>query len=520
MDVRRIARLGYVLGLALEHGARKTPNAWVRLDRPLDAFRDAGVDLDYATAARLAREAAASLDAVGIAPRQRVAIIKRNHIDVFLLATAVARLGAVPALLSAQLDALSLSGLLERLRADALLTDEATWTSGPLGELDPKLLPETILAVDGSPSGTQSLPSVPELAKPPVLPSSLEEPVVITHTSGTTGTPKLVVQTARSFAEVVALSVRGPKLMGMRETVGIHLSFPHWRSTTGAAGLLLAGWPAVVLSDPDPETAGALFEKHRPGVIESHPNTLIQWQSLAARGGAFDNVRVFTSTFDAAHHSVIERLVASSRRRNVMYLQVYGQSEVGPITMRPYPRRLLERADGRCVGHAVPFYSQFRIVAEGKRSGRYREGRIEVRTRGRSATYLGEEPQYEAKLSNGWWDMTDVGFKSRWGCLHLLDRKVDQDPGVYSLLELEDKLLKEMPALAEVVLIPMEEGPPVPIVCTVEGLPFDRERWRLVTAELPALAPPTYVNWDRVPRTETSKVRRFKAREMLAAGRL
>ncbi|HKO36982.1 MAG TPA: class I adenylate-forming enzyme family protein [Solirubrobacterales bacterium] len=504
-----------MLGLAVEHGARRTPHAKVHLDRPLDAFPDAGVSVDYTTVARLVREAEAALDVAGITPRQRVAIVKRNHIDVYLLATAVARLGAVPALLSAELDPVGLSDLLGRLRPDALLTDVATWTSGPLADLDPKLLPNTVLAVDGHPAGTEPLPSAPESKRPPMLPRSLEEPVAITHTSGTTGTPKLVVQTVRSFAEIVAFSVRGPKLMGLRETVGLHLAFTHWRSTTGAAGLLLAGWPAVVLSDSDPETAGALFEEHRPGVIESHPNTLIRWQGLAGRGGAFDNVRVFTSTFDAAHRSVIERLVMSSRRRNAMYLQVYGQSESGPITLRPYPRRLLERADGRCVGHAVPLYSRFRIATEGKRG---REGRIEVRTRGMGATYLGEEAEFEAKLSDGWWDMTDVGYKSRWGCLHLLDRKFDQDRGVYSLLEVEDKLLQELPALTEVVLIPVEEGPPVPIVCTARDRPFDREQWRLATADLPPLSPPTHVNWDQVPRTETSKVRRFKVRESLAKG--
>jgi acyl-coenzyme A synthetase/AMP-(fatty) acid ligase len=511
MNTDRIAKRGYTLGSALEHGARKTPSAWVRLDRPMDAFPEAGTELDYATLARLAGDAAASLDAAGIATGDRVAIVKRNHIDVFLLATALARLGAVPVLISAQLDPLSLADLFGRLRSRALVTDTATWSEGVLSELDREQLPETVLAVDGDPLGAAPMPPPGGPPKAPVQPHSLEDPAVITHTSGTTGTPKLVVQTARSFAEVVALSVRGPKLMRMRETVGIHLAFTHWRSTTGAAGLLLAGWPAVVLSEADPETAGDLFERHHPGLIESHPNTLIQWQGLAERGGAFDNVRLFSSTFDAAHYSVIERLVASSRRRDAMYLQTYGQSETGPITMRPYPRRMLERADGRCVGHPVPLYSRFRIASE---------GRIEVRSRGMSKTYLGQEEAYAAKLSDGWWDMTDVGFKSRWGCLHLLDRKVDQDPEVHSLLEIEDRLLGELPALCEVVLIPMDEGPPVPIVCTVEDRPFDRERWRLATAELPALASPTHVAWDRVPRTGTSKVRRFEAREMLTAGTL
>jgi acyl-coenzyme A synthetase/AMP-(fatty) acid ligase len=509
-----------MLGLALEHGARRTPRSPVWLDRPMDAFPEAGTDLDYASLAWLAGAAASSLAAAGIAPGERVAVVKRNHIDVFLLATALARLGAVPVLLSAQLDPLSLADIFAKLGAAALVTDTATWTAGALAEVDRGTLPTTVLAVDGDPAGAAPLPPPGGPPGPARMPRSLEEPVVITHTSGTTGTPKLVVQTAASFAEVVALSVRGPKLMRMRETVGIHLAFTHWRATTGAAGLLLAGWPAVVLSGADPDTAGDLFERHHPGVIESHPNTLIQWQGLAERGGAFDNVRLFSSTFDAAHYSVIERLVASSRRPNAMYLQTYGQSETGPITMRPYPRRLLERADGRCVGHPVPLYSRFRIVADGASRGPRREGRIEVRSRGMSSTYLGQEEEYAGKLDDGWWDMTDVGFKSRWGCLHLLDRKVDQDPGVHSLLEIEDRLLKELPELAEVVLIPMDEGPPVPIVCTVEDRPFDPARWRAATAELPALALPNHVGWDRVPRTGTSKVRRFEAREMLSAGTL
>jgi acyl-coenzyme A synthetase/AMP-(fatty) acid ligase len=519
VDVKRVAKRGYTLGLALEHGARRSPRAPVWLDRPLDAFPEAGTDLDYTALDRLARAASTSLAAAGVGPGQRVAIAKRNHIDIFLLATAVARLGAVPALLSAGLDPLSFADLFARLRAEYLVTDSATWT-GALADLDPAKRPSRVLVLDGSPDGTEPLPAASTASAPAVLPRSIDSLAAITHTSGTTGVPKLVAQTARSFAEIVALSVRGPKLMGIRETVGIHLAFSHWRSTTGAAGLLLAGWPAVVLSEDDPDAAGALFERHRPGVVESHPNTLIRWQELADRGGAFDNVKLFSSTFDAAHYSVIERLVKSSRRRNAMYLQTYGQSETGPITMRPYPRRLLERADGRCVGHPVPLYSRFRIRSEGNGPAGRAEGRIEVRSRGRSRTYLGDEGGYEAKLTDGWWDMTDVGFKSRWGCLHLLDRKVDQEPSVHSLLELEDRLLDALPALTEVVLIPVEEGPPVPIVCTVGDGPFDHERWQSATAALPALAPPTHVDWDRVPRTGTSKVRRFEAREMLAAGQL
>jgi acyl-CoA synthetase (AMP-forming)/AMP-acid ligase II len=170
MNMTRATKNGYTLGLALAHGARRAPGARIHLDRPMDAFPDAGVDLDYATVARLARETEAGLAAAGVAPGQRVAIVKRNHIDIYILATAVARLGAVPALLSAELDPLTLAALLGRLRADVLLTQVATWTAGPLAELDPVLLSKTVLAVDGSPAGAAPLPSVTERREPPLLP--------------------------------------------------------------------------------------------------------------------------------------------------------------------------------------------------------------------------------------------------------------------------------------------------------------------------------------------------------------
>jgi acyl-coenzyme A synthetase/AMP-(fatty) acid ligase len=129
-------------------------------------------------------------------------------------------------------------------------------------------------------------------------------------------------------------------------------------------------------------------------------------------------------------------------------------------------------------------------------------------------TYLGQSEDYVAKLDGDWWNMEDIGYRSRWGCLHLVDRQVDQTPGVTSLLEVEDVVLSRLPQLSEIVLIPTAAGA-TPIVCTHGDERFDRQAWRNATRDLPALGEPLHVRWDRLPRTGTWKVRRLHVRELI-----
>ncbi|WP_428837183.1 hypothetical protein [Streptomyces coeruleofuscus] len=47
-------------------------------------------------------------------------------------------------------------------------------------------------------------------------------------------------------------------------------------------------------------------------------------------------------------------------------------------------------------------------------AGGYRPGapgRIEARTRGRILTYLGMPERYDRQLTDGWWEMGDMGYR-------------------------------------------------------------------------------------------------------------
>jgi acyl-coenzyme A synthetase/AMP-(fatty) acid ligase len=503
----------------VDEAAANAPELLVHLDRPLDAFPDDGTTLTYAQLAERGRRLAAGLHAAGVRRGSRVAIVKRNHLDIYLLTYAAMRLGAVPALISPELSPEIAGQLLGLLDLDVVVSDRVVCEEKALRGLPLTDLAPTVLSVGEAVHGALPLQlDAPEA--PAEVVRELDARVLITHTSGTTDVPKLAVQSNRTLAANWAAIPVWARVLGLRERVGIHLAFPHIRVVTGFTSLMAMRWSLVVITDPAPSNVDAVFCEYRPGVVETFPNTFMLWESLLASpsrplGGA----RLFCNTFDAMHPRTMRALLDGSSRRNALYIQLYGQTETGPITTRFYTRGLARRADGRCVGHAVPGLSRFRIVptAHG-RARRTGAGEIQVRSKSLVLDYVGRSALHAANFRDGWWRMTDIGWRSRYGCLHLHDREIDETDSTESLLALEDVLLARMHDVLEGVLVPLGDGTITPIVCTHEDAPLNLSSWSSATADFPALNPPHHCRWGDIPRTATWKVRRGEARRMLERG--
>jgi acyl-coenzyme A synthetase/AMP-(fatty) acid ligase len=152
-----------------------------------------------------------------------------------------------------------------------------------------------------------------------------------------------------------------------------------------------------------------------------------------------------------------------------------------------------------------------RVVSrDGKRPSKSNPGYIEVRSDGRIVTYLEEHERWEKQVNGGWWRMGDLGYRTKWGCLHLLDREVDEIPGIDSTLEIEDKLFGRLPQLTEAIIVPDEAGAPVPVVATRDDEPLDLDAWRSAVADLPKLAAPVQWRIEDLPQTATTKIKRLE----------
>ncbi|HEX5594547.1 MAG TPA: class I adenylate-forming enzyme family protein [Micromonosporaceae bacterium] len=521
MLLQRIGNRGIQLGTLFERAAARYPTNVLILDHDLDVALELGRRATIAEVADLVDDLAARLWAADVRPGERVVIYKTDGFDITLLACAAARIGAVPVLLSATLDGETVTELVHRADRPFLVTDQIKLEK----ELPSSVFDRarSVLLASGSFMGATELASLAGVRRVPAVAVPAHSPTLVTHTSGTTGTPKLAVHTNwtlqaryRPQAWIVAPILR------QREVIAIHVSFVHSRLFTALAISLLRGFPIVILLHPEPERVADLFARLRPGVLEAHPNSFKEWEDLADDPrGPLANVKLFSSTFDAIHPRTVHRLLRATRRRAPLFGQLYGQSEVGPAVVRGFTRRRSLTADGRCVGRPFPGMTDVRVVSrDGRPPSRTNPGYIEVRSDGRIVTYLGEQERYERQVSaGGWWRMGDLGYRTRWGCIHLLDREVDLIEGFGSTLAVEDTLLGRMAELAEISIVRGEDGKAVPVVCTKGDQPLDTAAWQAATADLPAMAPPVQWRLADLPQTATTKVKRLELARRLVSRR-
>lgn len=507
---KSIRRSGLQLGVLTEMAAARYGSTPLTLDHDLDALPAAGRRLTVAELASHVEDLAARLSAVEVRPGDHVAIHKTANFDVWVLAIAVSRLGAVPVMLSPALDAATVGALLGRLQQPKLLTDVRKLDA--LAGVALTDLTERLIIVNGSRPEAASLSELTGAPRVRPVLRHPDEPAMITHTSGTTGLPKLVVHTPRTMGERLRPQWRLLSLMRRQETVAIHIPFVHSRMFAAMALALLRDMPVLLLNQSDPDLVAEFFRQHRPGFIEALPNSFMEWERLTEDPRKpFASVKYFSSTFDAMHPRTMSRLIKSSERRGALFFQIYGQSEVGPAVGRAYFGKSAHRANGRCVGWAMPGSAKVRVTSrDGKPPSKDNPGFIEVAWPGLAKTYFAEQELYDANRRGDWWRTGDVGYRTRFGCLHVFDREVDLIPGVRSALEVEDVVLSRLAELSELVVVRGPNSEPVPVLCTNDDRPLDPDRWRAAVEEFPYLAAPLQLPHAQLPRTATLKVQRIE----------
>jgi acyl-coenzyme A synthetase/AMP-(fatty) acid ligase len=509
--------------------AERNPAGSVTVDRPADIDPGGPLQRGYEGWAALVDDAAAWLYAAGVREWDRVAILKRNHADVALLACAAARLGAIPAQLSGSYDGETARQLLHRLDRPYLVTDQTHLTGCELDDGAVDRLTAATVSVDGRNGhrGVVSLADLRGAAPPPVRLRSDEEPMVITHTSGTTGVPKLVMHCAASAYALALVEAERWPLFRLRpdDTVAFCDPYCHQRMTTGMLAMATVTPRMLMLSEPTAPQVASLLAEHRPTVVETLPNIYLYWEHLTRQPEQpFAGVRLYINSFDAIHTRTIRSFLTASRRRMPIWVQSWSQSEAGAMVIRPYTRWSVRRRGHRppptqVLGWPIPGLCKVRTVdpETGAPTRRGEPGLVEVSQPGRCLAYVGEQHRHERKRRGDWWNTGDLGVINRAGAVRLLDREIDRIDGA-SGLELEDVLLDRLPDATEVVVLAVAGGRPVPVLSLAGDVPLDAAAWQRVTADLPAMAEPLQIRWDEFPRTATWKIKRVELRQRLLAG--
>jgi len=513
-------------GEAWHIAAERNPQQMLFLQRPADIAPDGGTAYTFERWTTLVDEATAWLHAAGVRPWDRVAILKANHPDVQIIGSAAARLGAIPAQLAWNHGREVTHELLRRLERPFLVTDHQRLAAGGLDRQALAELVAAAISVDGG-DGRSDVIDVDELrggSAPPPCMRVWEEPMVITHTSGTTGIPKLAMHSAETLHALTHVETERWFGVGLRhgDTLAFCDPYFHQRTITGLFALATVGPRVLMLSEPLEDRVADLLAEHVPTVLETLPNIYLAWEPLARDPRRlFRQVRFYINSFDAIHTRTIRTFLAASERRMPIWLQSWSQTENGGLVLRPYTRFSVRRRGHRPpptqhLGWPLRLIARMRAVDPhtGQEVPRGDVGLIEIDQPGRCLAYVGEQHRHDNKVNGWWWNTGDLGVISRLGSVRLVDREVDRIEGA-SGIELEDLLLDRLPQTTEVVVLARPGELPVPVYSSEGDVPIDRADWARATRDLPPLAAPIHLRWDELPRTATWKIRRVELRERL-----
>ena len=340
-------------------------------------------------------------------------------------------------------------------------------------------------------------PTGPTAEPPPV---ELDDLAVLLATSGSTGEPKLVLNTHRmlmaSAAAVASAQGVGP---GDRQLV-----LGTTAATLGARGVtdgLICGATMLVADDITVDAAAAMLV-HRPTIVNASPPALANFLTAVERLGPelAADLRYVRAGSAALRSDLAER---TRRLLGVPVIQSYAMSEAAKIACTPLDGSAPPGSVGR------PLAVEVRIV----------DGEIVVR--GDSVS--------PSVLVDGWFHTGDLGRFDEDGFLYLLGRAdgVVSRGGIQVSLDLLEDALERHPLVASALAAPVDHTALgtdvvlgfVPVDAGAAPEPAALREFLLTT--LPAnQVPLRFVRLDSLPLTPSGKPSRLGLAAQLDAQRV
>ncbi|MFG3054866.1 class I adenylate-forming enzyme family protein [Kitasatospora sp. NPDC048239] len=508
------------------------------LDEPLLTF-DTAVD-DHAAwqpftlreLDRAVRARAAALHALGVTRRDPVVVYTSDAADHVLAFLALARLGAIPALLNPNVDGERAARYIHRLGAVGILADAPH-----------------LAALAGHDTGTPHLPEISTLGAgdPDAAPAPYRhwsgDPVAITHSSGTTGLPKAVVHSHASLYAAIRHRLRMPRPQGQDRMLSA-LPAPH-AATLIAVNLALSSHTRIALLSRQ-SGSGVLdaIERWEPSGVIGFAAT---WAELAHHdlsARRTDSVALWWNTGDCAHEVHIRHLIAAGSRETVtregrvrapgsLFVDGLGSTEMGHshffITHGPGTERY-----GRCVGRPHAFVDCEVVGPDGEPLGPGEVGELATTSPTLALGYWNDSATTFRTRIRGRFLTGDLMYRDEEGYYYHVDRAVDSvelgdGKRLFTAMS-EERVLAGCPDVADCTVVAVRDGDRVVtdvLLLLAAGADPETDRTKEVTAALDEHSAATVrkvlvVSGEDIPLGPTGKVRKVLLRQRYldsAAGR-
>jgi acyl-coenzyme A synthetase/AMP-(fatty) acid ligase len=471
----------------------------------------------------------------GIGRRDPVAVYVTSAADVFLNFLALTWLGAIPALMNGSMPVEIAGEYIRRLRTVGVIID------ADHAELAGHDLGAPIIG-DAAETGTGDPSRAPAHYR-----HHPDDPVAITHSSGTTRMPAAVVHSHHSlFAAVRAVRLTEPRQYGPVREMS---AFPQ-AHTAGVIILNEAlgnGYELLCLSQQ-----GGAFARSGEAIIDA----IERWRPTAVYGFAVtwselarydlttrdvSSVRFWSNSGDCAHEAHIRRLVAVGSHHaygkdgivslpGSRFNDTLGSTEMGYGGFRISHFPGSERYN-RCVGKPQPFAEIILVDARtGQEVPTGQVGQVAMKSPTLAIGYWNDSVNTFRTRLNGYYLTGDLMYRDEDGYFYHVDRAsdaVDLGDGnwLYTALS-EERILKRCPDVRDCTILAArgDDGSVLIDVLLVlapdADTALDRDgEVRAALSEVAAAVPRRIVAIpdDEITVGPTGKVRKFLMRERLLA---
>jgi len=478
------------------------------------------------------------LHARGIRPRDPVAVYVHSAADCLLSYLALTWLGAIPALMNGNMPGEVAVEYIRRLRAVGVLTDATRHPA--LAGPDLGVGAFGLNDVRASDSGDPARAPLHYHHHP-------DDPVAITHSSGTTRMPTAVVHSQGSlFAAVRLIRLAEPRPRGpVRELSALPAAHAAGIITINQA--LCNRYELMFLSAQGGkfETSGAAIldaiERWRPTGVFGFAVTWAELARFDLTERDLSSVRNWFNTGDCAHEAHIRRLVSVGTRRvagpngpvtmpGSKFVDGIGSTEMGHSAFRIAHLPDTDRYD-RCVGKPYPFAEIALLdLVTGTEVPVGQVGHVGLKSPTLAPGYWNDSVNTYRNRFRGYYLTGDLMYRDQEGYFYHVDRAVDavdlgEGDWLYTALS-EERILKRCPDVRDCTVVAGRVGDKVVtdvlLMLTPEADP-DRDRTGALRHALGEPAGSTLRKVVVVPDDEvvlgpTGKVRKFMMRQRHLAG--
>ncbi|MBV8932864.1 MAG: acyl--CoA ligase [Kutzneria sp.] len=398
----------------------------------------------------------------GIRPRDVVGVLTSSSTEFAINFFALTSLGAIPSFVNAKLRPEIAREYIRRQGASGAVTDAERYSMLD----DGADLGFVVTAEDVRPEFRADLPAGFPYRH------HATDPIIISHSSGTTGMPKAVPHTHQTllYAQLHRLKLSVGGAMGR---LLVALPGNHNAAMSVMMFGLLLGSPVKLLSSQRGQDVLDAIEEFKPTTVFGFSSTYGQMATSDLSARDMSSIEAYYNTGDAAHEAHIRVLVSCGSHEEIgpdlkphrvagsVFTDGLGSSETG-YSIFHNGHRPGSSSFGRCIGKPMSFAQAAVLSEDGRPLPAGEVGRLGVRSPTLTPGYWNDSLAWHKLRLGGYWLTGDLAYTDDEGNFYHLDRVPDAvrtGAGIVFSTRTEELLLAKCPGLADCTVVAVaDEG--------------------------------------------------------------